>query len=263
MNKKLTLAWTFDAPMNTMYAGQGDHGLSVNDVDNDGYDEIIYGSLVINNDGTVLNCTGLGHGDAMHVSDFNNDGRIEVFQVHENAGVEYQIELHDAETGEVIWGVPTGKDTGRGMAADIDPRYPGAEMWGAVNGDTFDCNGNVIYKGKKPSVNFSIFWDGDLLTELFDYDKSYTRSSEMGLRKGKDQRSALRKGHDRKQRHKGKSLPHCRYLRRLARGSHIEMHRRSFKDQDLLHSLPDRIFRTLPAFEPRIPRRHSMAEHGI
>ncbi len=172
VNKKLTLAWTFDAPMNTMYAGQGDHGLSVNDVDNDGFDEIIYGSLVIDNDGTVLNCTGLGHGDAMHVSDFNNDGRIEVFQVHENAGVEYQIELHDAETGEVIWGVPTGKDTGRGMAADIDPRYPGAEMWGAVNGDTFDCNGNVIYKGKKPSVNFSIFWDGDLLTELFDH-KNY------------------------------------------------------------------------------------------
>ena len=105
----------------------------------------------------------------MHVSDFDHDGRIEVFQVHESGNAKYHIELHDAETGEILWGVNTGKDTGRGMAADIDPRYEGAEMWGAVNDNTFDCKGNVIYTGKKPSVNFSIFWDGDLLTELFDH----------------------------------------------------------------------------------------------
>ncbi len=174
VDRKLTLAWIFDAPGNSIYAGQGNHGLSANDVDGDGLDEIIYGSLVLNNDGTVLNCTGLGHGDAMHVSDFNNDGRLEVFQVHESAGAKYHIELHDAETGEIIWGVNTKKDTGRGMAADIDPRYEGAEMWAAVNGNTFDCNGNVIYTNKKPSVNFSIFWDGDLLTELFDYSNTTT-----------------------------------------------------------------------------------------
>jgi rhamnogalacturonan endolyase/rhamnogalacturonan exolyase len=169
VDRKLTLAWYFDAPSDSLYAGQGDHGLSVNDVDRDGFDEIIYGSLCLDNDGSVLYCTGLGHGDAMHVSDFDYDGRIEVFQVHESGSAKYHIELHDAETGEILWGVNTGKDTGRGMAADIDPRYEGAEMWGAVNGNTFDCKGNVIYTGKKPSVNFSIFWDGDLLTELFDH----------------------------------------------------------------------------------------------
>ena len=52
------------------------------DVDGDGCDEIIYGACVIDHDGTGLYSTGLGHGDAMHVSDFNNDGNIEVFQVH-------------------------------------------------------------------------------------------------------------------------------------------------------------------------------------
>ncbi len=176
IDKKLTLAWYFDTPRGTPYAGQGNHQLAVNDVDGDGFDEIIYGALVIDNDGSVLNLTGLCHGDAMHVSDFNGDGKLEVFGCHEVAGVEYQIELHDAATAEIIWGVHTGKDTGRALAADIDPRYPGAEMWAAANGNTFDCNGNVIYNNKKPSVNFCIYWDGDLLQELFDYNnqKEYT-----------------------------------------------------------------------------------------
>ncbi|MCR5824298.1 MAG: rhamnogalacturonan lyase, partial [Lachnospiraceae bacterium] len=194
VDRKLQLAWAFDAPSNSLYAGQGDHGLSVNDVDRDGLDEIIYGSLCLDNDGSVLYCTALGHGDAMHVSDFNYDGRIDVFQVHENAGVEYQIELHDAETGEVFWGVKTGKDTGRGMAADIDPNYEGAEMWGAVNGDTFDCNGNVIYKGKKPSVNFSIFWDGDLLTELFDHNNYVPEVQKWDYEKQKSKALLSAKG---------------------------------------------------------------------
>lgn len=167
---KLQMKWAFDAPNESKYAAQGNHGLSVNDVDGDGLDEIIYGSLTMDDDGTPLYVTGLGHGDAMHVSDWNGDGRLEVFQVHEEAGAQYHVELHDAGTGEILWGYYNGKDTGRGMAADIDPRYPGAEMWCAVTDVTYDCQGNIIYKDAKPSQNFSIFWDGDLLMELFDYD---------------------------------------------------------------------------------------------
>ena len=169
---KLVMKWAFDVDNESEYAAQGNHNLSVNDVDGDGLDEIIYGSLVMDDNGVPLYTTGLGHGDAMHVSDWNGDGRLEVFQVHEETGAKYQIELHDAETGEILWGQFTGKDTGRGMAADIDPNYPGAEMWGAVSEATYDCQGNVIYSNKKPSVNFSIFWDGDLLMELFDYNSS-------------------------------------------------------------------------------------------
>lgn len=167
---KLQMKWAFDAPNESRYAAQGNHSLSVNDVDGDGLDEIIYGSLTMDDDGTPLYVTGLGHGDAMHVSDWNGDGRLEVFQVHEEAGAQYHVELHDAETGEILWGYYNGKDTGRGVAADIDPRYPGAEMWCAVTNVTYDCEGNIIYKNAKPSQNFSIFWDGDLLMELFDYD---------------------------------------------------------------------------------------------
>lgn len=191
IDRKLTPAWYFDADGRSPYAGQGNHGLSINDVDSDGFDEIIYGSLCLDNDGSVLYCTGLGHGDAMHVSDLNYDGRLDVFQVHENGGVDYQIELHDAETGEVLWGVKTGKDTGRGMAADIDPRYEGAEMWAAANGNTFDCNGNVICEGKRPSINFSIFWDGDLLTELFDYNNQEEYIPEVQKWDYEKERSAV------------------------------------------------------------------------
>lgn len=166
---KLQMKWYFDASASSYYAGQGNHNLFVNDVDGDGYDEIIYGSLTMDHDGTPLYTTRLGHGDAMHVSDWNGDGRLEVLQVHEAPGA---IEMHDAETGELLWYYKNPKDTGRGMAADIDPRYPGAEAWGAANDATFDCQGNVIYPNARPSMNFSIFWDGDLLMELFDYNNS-------------------------------------------------------------------------------------------
>ena len=99
------LKWYFDTPTGSEYAAQGNHNLSVNDVDGDGFDEIIYGSLTMDHDGTPLYTTGLGHGDAMHVSDWNGDGKLEVFQVHEEKKAAYGLELHDAATGEVLWGV--------------------------------------------------------------------------------------------------------------------------------------------------------------
>lgn len=173
VNDKLVMKWAFDAPNESQYAAQGNHGLSVNDVDGDGYDEIIYGSLVLNEDGEPLYTTCLGHGDAMHVSDWNGDGKLEVFQVHEESTATYHMELHDALTGTILWGVNNGKDTGRGMAADIDPRYSGAELWAAVNESTYDALGNPIYPVTKPgATNFSLFWDGDLLMELFDHNNS-------------------------------------------------------------------------------------------
>ncbi len=165
VNGKLEMQWAFDIDATHEYAAQGNHNLSINDIDGDGYDEIIYGALVVDNDGTAMYATGLGHGDAMHVSDWNNDGKIEVFSVHEETSAAYGFELRDALTGTILWGVHTGADTGRGMAADIDPRYPGAECF-AKDG-IYDCNGNKI-SDKTPSRNFSIYWDGDVLMELYD-----------------------------------------------------------------------------------------------
>lgn len=121
-NGQLTKQWTFDSNTsgNSGYAGQGNHNLSVADVDGDGKDEIVYGAMAVDDNGKGLYTTGLHHGDAMHLSDLDPDRPgLEVFQVHEtpsNAGVEFR----DAGTGQLIWGVKTTKDIGRGMAADID-----------------------------------------------------------------------------------------------------------------------------------------------
>lgn len=165
---RLTKIWTFDSnePGNEAYAGQGNHNLAVADVDGDGKDEIIYGSCVIDHDGTGLYSTGLGHGDAMHVGKLDPERPgLQVFQVHETPS-DYGIELHDARTGELFWGVKTYEDTGRGTCADLDPRYPGEEMW--AGGNLYSCKGERIGNGVPSSTNFAIWWDGDLLREMLD-----------------------------------------------------------------------------------------------
>ncbi len=165
---KLVMQWAFDVDTDTYGSGQGNHGLSVNDVDNDGLDEIVFGGLIVDQDGTILVNTEWGHGDAMHVSDWNGDGKLEVYKVNEEQG-HWGGGLYDPATGEVLCFHETSADTGRGVAADIDPRYEGAELWHAIDSHTHDVEGTIIYEAK-PSQNFSIFWDGDLLMELLDYN---------------------------------------------------------------------------------------------
>ncbi|WP_301289682.1 rhamnogalacturonan lyase [Paenibacillus sp. 1781tsa1] len=184
-NGQLTKQWTFDSNTsgNSGYAGQGNHNLSVADVDGDGKDEIIYGAMAVDDNGKGLYTTGLHHGDAMHLSDLDPDRPgLEVFQVHEtpsNAGVEFR----DAGTGQLIWGVKTTKDIGRGMAADIDPRYKGAEVW--ADGSLYTAKGQKLGTTLPSSTNFGIWWDGDLLRELLDSNRidkwNYTNSTTVNL----------------------------------------------------------------------------------
>ena len=144
--------------------GQGAHSLSVGDVDGDGCDEITYGSAAINNDGTLLYSTGLGHGDALHLSDLDPDRPgLEVFMVHESRP--YGADLRDARTGELLFHETARDDTGRGMAADIDGNHRGFEYWHIFNRAVRDIKGNVI-SNQLPSNNFRIYWDGDLQDEL-------------------------------------------------------------------------------------------------
>ena len=172
-NNKLTKLWTFDStdPGNGAYAGQGFHNLSFADVDNDGKDEIFYGAMALDDDGTGLYSTGLGHGDAIHVGDLNpNHPGLEVFNVHEDKSSPYGAEIHDAATGEILWGTYTGKDTGRGLAADIDPRYDGTELWAASGVGLHTVTGEKISDTAPASINNAIWWDGDLLRELLDHN---------------------------------------------------------------------------------------------
>jgi rhamnogalacturonan endolyase len=140
----------------------------VGDVDGDGKDEIVYGACAIGHDGKLLYSTGLGHGDAMHLSDLDPDHPgLEVWEVHEHKDSPYGYELHDAKTGQIRWGNFTGTDNGRGLAADIDARYRGFEMWSASGKGVYTCKG-VKISDNKPSTNFRIYWDGDLQDELLD-----------------------------------------------------------------------------------------------
>jgi len=177
--KKLKKRWVFDSskPGLEKYSGMGNHNLTVADVDNDGKDEIIYGAMTVDDDGTGLYSTNLRHGDAMHVTDLIPERPgLEVWGIHENEvpikGYEngYGAALFDAKNGEIIWGKLPGIDVGRGVAADIDSTSPGAEMWCSGSGGLWNNKGEII--GKLPtSANFLIWWDGDLLRELLDRNK--------------------------------------------------------------------------------------------
>lgn len=171
---KLTRVWTFDSddgtPGNARYRGQGNHNLSVGDVDGDGRDEIIYGACAIDDDGKGLYTTHLGHGDAIHLSDMDPDRPgLEVFGIHERPRRPYGANLRDARTGKVLWGLES-RDVGRGVAMDIDPRHRGYECWasGAGANGLYDCKGRKISDARPRSCNMGLWWDGDVLREILD-----------------------------------------------------------------------------------------------
>ena len=170
-NGDVTELWTFDSDDtgNGNYAGQGNHSLSAADLDGDGKDEIVYGAMAIDDNGRGLHTTGWGHGDAHHVGDLNpNHSGIEIYQVHENSNSPIGMGIRDGDSGQLLWGIKTGKDTGRGVAADIDPRYPGTELW-ASGQALYSVTGSKISSTPPSSMNFAIWWDGDVSRELLDH----------------------------------------------------------------------------------------------
>ena len=177
----------------TMYAN-GNHNLSVGDVDGDGCDEIIWGSAALDNDGKMLYCVGFGHGDAIHLGDLNPDRPgLELFDIHEEKG-DYAWDVHDAATGEILWkGGQKGQDNGRGLAADIVSGSRGYEFWSSYGGfDQASRNQNPfnVITGKSvgsrsASMNFRIYWDGDEYDELLDGTSSAkwgsSSTTELGI----------------------------------------------------------------------------------
>jgi rhamnogalacturonan endolyase len=190
--KQLMQHWVFDTndagtgkdgKPQSSYVGQGNHNLRVADVDGDGCDEITYGSMAVDHDGCGLYNTGMGHGDAIHLMAFDpTTTELQVWDCHENR--RDGSDFRNARTGQVIFQIPSKSDVGRAMAADIDPTNPGLEMWssdshgirnikGEVLNDAQDPNDpqhqqHLRMRGRRLSINFGIWWDGDLLRELLD-----------------------------------------------------------------------------------------------
>lgn len=181
-NGSLTQRWVFDSDkQGKEFAGQGNHNLAVADVDGDGKDEIIYGAMVVDDNGKGLYSTDLGHGDAMHVSDMDpeNPG-LEVGRIQERFS-DAGLHMYDAKTGKILWKIPStkaattggdkGEGPGRGLFLDVDPTHPGYESWarGAGMKGMWDAKGKQINPEASPaSCNMGIFWDGDTLSELLD-----------------------------------------------------------------------------------------------
>ena len=196
--RELKNRWTFDTnqPEWRSYAGQGNHNLRVADVDGDGFDEITYGAMAVDHDGRGLYNTGMGHGDAIHLVADPKTNELFIWDCHENR--RDGSELRNARTGEIIFQIKSNADVGRCMAADIDPTSYGCEMWSidshgiwSMKGETHP-NPSLLREGlhtpqgdntlamtplpqqggarggSSLSINFGIWWDGDLLRELLD-----------------------------------------------------------------------------------------------
>ena len=175
----------------TLYA-QGAHSVSVADVDNDGYDEIIFGSAVLDHDGTVLTYDGRGHGDAEHVSDFDNDGKQEIFMAHE-AGkhndkiIPYAVDIK-RYNGDIMLQAAQG-DIGRGIMDNVDDDYALSSgnlslFWSVAADGIYNQAGEKV--GNIPNTNgsnmenFAVYWDGDLGRELLDGNKLVKYSIKSG-----------------------------------------------------------------------------------
>ena len=158
--------WTNNQPGSPWY-GQGYHNYIVADVDWDGRDEIVWGSMVIDDNGKGLSTTGLGHGDAQHIGDFNPyiHGQ-EMFACNEdNPSNNYR----DATTSKIYYRKTDTNDDGRCLAGNFYNDIPGAVGHSAhdtpistVTNDHVSLNTNGL------SMNFRIYWDGDLLEECFN-----------------------------------------------------------------------------------------------
>ncbi|MCX7714436.1 MAG: stalk domain-containing protein [Clostridia bacterium] len=205
-NNNFNHLWTIDCPstnaLDNLY-NSGYHSMAVADVDFDGKDELLSGSFCIDNDGSFVyaahskdsngNWVKMGHGDAFDVAMMDPDFKgYYVWACQENKNMPVNIGLHDARTGQVLFGYPKEKDTGRARAADIDPTSRGWEVWGSTGTQLQSIKGEVLvdswnsfkYKNKDGSfaknadtgedlaatlpMNFKIYWDGDLLSELQD-----------------------------------------------------------------------------------------------
>ena len=173
---QLTRRWHFDSEDggrgkdgkgNNRYGAQGFHSLSVGDVDGDGFDEVVYGSMTVDHDGQGLYTSEYGHGDALHLGKFDPQREgLQIWSCQEFGKTE--AVLRDARDGSTIWASTAAddNDTGRALVADIDPDSPGCEVWW-YKSTAHSIDGRDL--GYTPtSCNMAIWFGSGLNRQLFN-----------------------------------------------------------------------------------------------
>ena len=157
-------------PGNEKYVGEGNHNMTVADVDDDGNDEFISATLCyeVNDEDKLMPkwYGGRQHGDALHIGNYDpTNNNFEYFSVHEHG--DFGMTLMDAKTGEEAFHVSDSNDTGRGLIANTGM---GGYYQMSSNAGTYVAYGNNVFKKVNASMgqNFRIFWDGDLYDEELD-----------------------------------------------------------------------------------------------
>jgi rhamnogalacturonan endolyase len=133
LNGELNRVWTWESKgPDARFRGQGMHGMHAADLDEDGRDELVLGSGVLDDSGRGLWCRGVGHPDACYVADIDpTRAGQEIFFGIEPRQKSNAVCLVEARTGELIWGnpEPTVHVHSQGMVGDIDPTHPGMECY--------------------------------------------------------------------------------------------------------------------------------------
>lgn len=192
---ELVERWRWNCNEPGAWYGQGYHNYSIADVDWDGRDEIVFGSMVIDDNGMGLSTTGLGHGDSHHVGDFDpyTHGQ-EVFACNEDNP---NNNFRDATTSKIYYRTTGGNDDGRANMGNFIDEYPGAQGVTSRDPNLIGGASHAAIDGDSKSTvtitqNFRIFWDGDLCDESFDYNNG--KNTQGAIYKAKGGRIALLEG---------------------------------------------------------------------
>lgn len=183
-NKKLVKKWKFDSRKDKNLNIEGNHQVMPSDVDKDGKDEIVFGSFVLDDDGSLLHNSHLGHGDALHVGEFDLDNDdLEILMCHEEKDVNYGVSLRNARTGDIIHKFDGEFDTGRCLIDNFISSNKGSELVGSHDYLVYDTKGNrigdftndnlIINNDVLEDINFLIYWDGELDRELLNNTHIY------------------------------------------------------------------------------------------
>ena len=174
---KLTQRWRWNEYSGgSPWFGNGYHNFIIADVDEDGRDEIVFGSMVIDDNGKGLSTTGLGHGDAEHCGDFDPYRKgLEFFACNET---QPNMNYRNATTSKLYYRSKGTSDDGRGLCGNFTNDFPGCQGRSVNTGLISTVADKEIVGGPATGgsndalfwshLNFRIYWTGDLLEGVLD-----------------------------------------------------------------------------------------------